>query len=112
MPTIIYIEADGTRHEVELDEQTTLMEGATMNLVPGVEGMCGGICSCATCHCYIEGEWQDKLQPPQPNELAMLDTAKSRKDSSRLGCQILASWEMEGMEVHLPAEQGSIPQGD
>ena len=52
----------------------------------------------------------EKLETPQPNELAMLDTAKSRKDTSRLGCQILASWEMEGMEVHLPEEQGSLPQ--
>jgi 2Fe-2S ferredoxin len=109
MPNITYIEADGTRHEVELEEQTSLMEGATMNLVPGVEGMCGGIASCATCHCYIDGEWADKLHPPQPNELAMLDTAKNRRDSSRLGCQILVSWEMEGMEVHLPEEQGSVP---
>ena len=78
-----------------------------MNLVPGVEGMCGGVTSCATCHCYIEGEWADKLQAPQPNELAMLDTAKYRRQSSRLGCQILVSWDMEGMEVHLPEEQGS-----
>jgi len=109
MPTIIYVEADGSRHEVELDEQTNLMEGATMNLVPGVEGMCGGIASCATCHCYIEGEWADKLPQPSPAELNMLSTAKHRKDSSRLGCQILVSWEMEGMEVGLPEEQGSVP---
>jgi 2Fe-2S ferredoxin len=106
MPTIIYVEHDGTRHEVEVEEQLTLMEGATMNLVPGVEGMCGGVCSCATCHCYIEGEWAEKLHPPQPGELHMLDTASHRKPSSRLGCQILVSWEMEGMEVHLPPEQG------
>ena len=106
MPTIVYVEHDGTRHEVELEEQTTLMEGATMNLVPGVEGMCGGVCSCATCHCYIEGEWAGKLPPPEPGELQMLDTASHRRDSSRLGCQILVSWEMEGMEVHRPPEQG------
>ncbi len=109
MPKITYVEADGTRHEVDVEEQVSLMEGATMNLVPGVEGVCGGIASCATCHCYIEGAMADKLPAPQPNELAMLDTAKSRKPSSRLGCQILATWEMEGMEVHLPEEQGLLP---
>lgn len=109
MPTITYIEADGTRHEVEVEEQVSLMEGATMNLVPGVEGVCGGIASCATCHCYIEGDIADKLHEPHPNELAMLDTAKSRKPSSRLGCQIMVTWEMEGMEVHLPEDQGSVP---
>jgi 2Fe-2S ferredoxin len=109
MPNIVYVEADGTRHEVELEEQMNLMEGATMNLVPGVEGMCGGIASCATCHCYIEGDMAEKLLEPGPAELNMLATAKDRKDSSRLGCQILVTWEMEGMEVHLPEEQGSLP---
>jgi 2Fe-2S ferredoxin len=109
MPTITYVEADGTRHEVEVEEQVSLMEGATMNLVPGVEGVCGGIASCATCHCYIEGDITEKLSEPHANELAMLDTAKSRKPSSRLGCQIMVTWEMEGMEVHLPEEQGSVP---
>jgi 2Fe-2S ferredoxin len=108
MPNIVYVEADGTRHEVELEEQMNLMEGATMNLVPGVEGMCGGIASCATCHCYIEGEMAEKLPERGPAELKMLATAKERKDSSRLGCQVLVSWEMEGMEVHLPEEQGSV----
>jgi 2Fe-2S ferredoxin len=111
MPTIFYIEHDGTRHEVEVEEQMNLMEGATLNMVPGVEGMCGGVCSCATCHCYIEGEWADKLPDPAPGELAMLDTAKTRAATSRLGCQILVSWEMEGMEVTLPQEQGSVDPG-
>ena len=110
MPNIIYIEHDGTRHEVEVEEQVSLMEGAIMNLVPGVEGMCGGIASCATCHCYIDEPWKSKLPEQGPQELHMLETAKNRKDNSRLGCQVLVSWEMEGMEVHLPPEQGSIPQ--
>lgn len=109
MPNIVYVEADGTRHEVEIEEQMNLMEGATMNMVPGVEGMCGGIASCATCHCYIEGEWADKLPARGEGELRMLATAKHRKDNSRLGCQILVTWDMEGMEVHLPEEQGSEP---
>ncbi len=109
MPNIIYVEPDGTRHEVELEEQMNLMEGATMNLVPGVEGMCGGIASCCTCHCYIDESWADKLNDIGLQEEAMLATAKERRDSSRLGCQVLVTWEMEGMEVHLPEEQGSIP---
>ena len=50
MPMIIFVEHDGTRHEVEAEEQMNLMEVATMNLVPGVEGMCGGL---ASCHCYF-----------------------------------------------------------
>ena len=79
-----------------------------MNLVPGVEGMCGGIASCCTCHCYIDGPWSDKLNEIGPQEEAMLATAKERREGSRLGCQVLVTWEMEGMEVHLPEEQGSV----
>ncbi len=109
MPNIIFVEHDGTRHEVEVEEQMNLMEAATMNMVPGVEGMCGGIASCATCHCYIEDPWKEKLQPQGPQELHMLETAKNRKENSRLGCQVLVTWEMEGMEVNLPVEQGSEP---
>ncbi len=111
MPSIVYVEHDGTRHEVELEEQDNLMEGAIMNMVPGVEGMCGGVASCATCHCYIEPPFAAKAAPMGPQEEHMLATAKSRKDTSRLGCQVLVTWEMEGMEVHLPPEQGSEPLG-
>ena len=109
MPTITYVEHDGTRHEVEAEEQVSLMEAAIMNMVPGVEGMCGGVASCATCHCYIDEPWKEKLPPQGPQELHMLDTAKNRKENSRLGCQVLVTWEMEGMEVQLPVEQGSEP---
>ena len=50
MPKIVYIEADGTRKELEVEVGYTVMEGATMNGVEGVEAECGGACSCATCH--------------------------------------------------------------
>ena len=109
MPNIIFVEHGGTRHEVEAEEQMNLMEVATMNLGPGVEGMCGGVASCATCHCYINDPWKEKLEAQGPQELHMLETAKNRQDNSRLGCQVLVTWEMEGMEVHLPEEQGSEP---
>lgn len=106
MAKIVYIEADGSRHEVEVDEDLSLMEGATLNMVPGVEGMCGGVCSCATCHCYIEAEWADKLPAPEPGELEMLAAASHRKASSRLGCQVKVTAALDGMEVYLPEEQG------
>ncbi|MDR3416849.1 MAG: 2Fe-2S iron-sulfur cluster-binding protein [Nevskia sp.] len=106
MVAITYIEHDGTRHRVDVDADMTLMEGATLNMVPGVIGMCGGICSCATCHCYIPAAWQDKLLPPSPGELNMLDSASHRRPNSRLGCQIVVTAALEGMEVELPVEQG------
>jgi 2Fe-2S ferredoxin len=106
MVAITYIEHDGTRHCVDVDEGANLMIGATLNMVPGVEGMCGGICSCATCHCYVPKSWQQRIPAPTQGELDMLEAATDRRESSRLGCQVTVTAEMEGMEVHLPEVQG------
>ena len=107
MVAITYVEHDGTAHTVDVDEGMNLMEGATLNMVPGVVGMCGGICSCATCHCYVPEEWRDRLPDSTLGERNMLSTAKYRQDNSRLGCQIVVTAELDGMVVNLPAEQGS-----
>src|SRR5581483_8551635 len=106
MVAITYIEHDGRRHTVDVHVDMILMEGATLNLVPGIVGMCGGICSCATCHCYIPEAWKDRLEPPSPGELSMLEGASHRRENSRLGCQIVVRQEMDGMEVEMPVGQG------
>ena len=84
----------------------SLMEGATLNMVPGVEGICGGICSCATCHCYIPDEWTDRIPELSEGEALMLESASHRRPDSRLGCQIPVTADMDGMRVVLPVEQG------
>lgn len=106
MPNITYVEHDGTEHLIEVDEDMNLMEGAVLNMVPGVEGVCGGICSCATCHCYIPDQWLDKLPPITKGEEIMLESASHRKPNSRLGCQIAVSAELDGLRVDLPEDQG------
>lgn len=105
MVAITYVEHDGTEHCVDVDEEMSLMEGATLNMVPGVEGMCGGICSCATCHCYIPEQWQQLMTEPSEGENAMLENALDRRPNSRLGCQISVHSAMAGMRVELPKEQ-------
>lgn len=106
MVAITYVEHDGTAHTVEVEPGLSLMEGATLNLVPGVEGMCGGICSCATCHCYLPEEWYERLPAPSLGERNMLETAGEVRATSRLGCQVAVSEDMDGMRVGLPAHQG------
>lgn len=54
MPVITFIEHNGKAHQVEAEVGSTLMQAAQFNLVPGILGDCGGSCSCATCHCYID----------------------------------------------------------
>lgn len=105
MPKVIYIEADGTQHPVEVDAGLSLMEGSVLNDVPGIVGLCGGICSCATCHCYIAPEWAAKLAEPSEGELAMLERALDRRADSRLGCQIAVTPQLDGIIVRLPEHQ-------
>jgi 2Fe-2S ferredoxin len=104
---ITYIEHDGTKHEIDVPNGDSLMEGAVANGIPGIDAVCGGICVCATCSCYIElSEPQSKkVPPPDSQELATLEEVLHRKENSRLSCQILASDVLDGLRVYLPKEQ-------
>lgn len=105
MPKITFIESNGTAHEVEAEVEMSLMEAATINMVPGIDGMCGGICSCATCHCYIPDDWKDKLPAMETGEEIMLETANHVTANSRLGCQVSITEDMDGITINLPEEQ-------
>jgi 2Fe-2S ferredoxin len=105
MATVHYINDDGERHTVDVEDGMTLMEGAQLNSIPGIVAECGGMCSCATCHCYIKGEWAAKLPAMAEAEKKMLQTANQPQDSSRLSCQIIMDDSLEGIEVHIPSSQ-------
>lgn len=105
MPKITFIEPNSTRHEVEADDGMTVMEAAVKNSVPGIEAECGGACSCATCHVYVDDEWREKTGQPDEMEEDMLDFAFDVRDSSRLSCQIKVSDELDGLVVHVPEKQ-------
>jgi ferredoxin, 2Fe-2S len=105
MVAIIYVEHDGTEHPVDVDEEMSLMEGATLNMVPGIEGMCGGICSCATCHCFVALTDQQGMPEVSEGEEQMLEGVAERRGESRLGCQIPVTASMAGLRVHLPESQ-------
>ena len=106
MAKITYIEFDGSETELEVQEGWSLMQAAVSNGVEGIEAECGGSCCCATCHCYIEDAFADKLEPAADNELGMLEeTVSERKGNSRLACQVKVTADMDGMHVHLPELQ-------
>lgn len=105
MPTVTYIQANGESHEVELDVGTSLMQGAVDNMIDGILAECGGCCSCATCHCYIEESWQDKVDPASEMETDLLDCVTDPKDTSRLSCQVKVTDALDGLIVHLPESQ-------
>lgn len=105
MPKITYISPEGTRYDVDAEVGTTVMENAVKNLVPGIEAECGGACSCATCHVYVDEAWVEATGQPAPMEEDMLDFAADPRATSRLSCQIKVSEELDGLIVHLPARQ-------
>lgn len=105
MPTIIYLEHNGTRHEVEVAVGMSVMEGAVSQGIPGIVAECGGSCSCATCHCYVDEAWLDRVGEPEAMEAAMLPFALEPRDNSRLSCQLEVTEELDCLVVRLPAAQ-------
>ena len=105
MPKITYIDNDGAVRTIEAEAGSTVMETAVNNDVSGILATCGGSCSCATCHVYVDEEWFEKLPEPEIEELDMLDTAHDLEPTSRLSCQIKVSDEIDGLIVRIPPRQ-------
>lgn len=106
MIKITYIDSEGTARTVEAEQGATVMETAIRNGIPGIEAECGGACSCATCHVYVDEEWEDAAGAPQPMEEDMLDFAYDVRPNSRLSCQIRVKPELDGLVVRTPTRQG------
>lgn len=106
MPKIIFVDADGTRHEVDAKSGVSIMENAISNNIDGIEAECGGSCMCATCHCFIEEEFAANIPAMESDEDEMLGfAAEERRATSRLSCQVKMTDELDGIVVNLPAEQ-------
>lgn len=104
MITITFILKDGSRQSVDADGEASVMQVATFNNIRGIEGACGGFCSCATCHVYVESG--HALPPPAADEESMLaGTAAKRAQNSRLACQIRITPELDGLVVRMPDRQ-------
>jgi 2Fe-2S ferredoxin len=105
MPKVTFVQRDGTPSEVSAAVGDSVMETAIDNDIEGIVAECGGACSCATCHVYVENDWLDKLPPPDSLEDGMLDCVIDRRPNSRLSCQIRVSDEIDGIVVRVPASQ-------
>jgi 2Fe-2S ferredoxin len=105
MPKITFIDSGGIARTIDAEVGQTVMETAIKNDVPGIEAECGGACACATCHVYIEPEWQEKVGGPSPMEEDMLDFGFDVRPNSRLSCQIKVSDELDGLVVRTPERQ-------
>ncbi|TXS95867.1 2Fe-2S iron-sulfur cluster binding domain-containing protein [Parahaliea maris] len=105
MPSITFISHDGVEKEVHVAPGTSVMQAAIDNAVSGILADCGGACSCATCHCYVDEAWKEKVPAAEDIEAQMLDFVMDPEENSRLSCQIVVSEELDGLIVRLPASQ-------
>ncbi|MCS4253054.1 2Fe-2S ferredoxin [Rhodococcus erythropolis] len=105
MPTVTYIQPDGTAHRVDVPVGVSLMKAAVSNDVAGIVGECGGSAVCATCHVYVENT-TSPLGEPSGDEDEMLDwTATPRQTNSRLSCQVVPLVAECELTVRVPEAQ-------
>lgn len=83
----------------------SVMQGAVANGVRGIIGECGGACSCATCHVYVDPAWLNRVGERNAAEKALLEEVIDGQPNSRLSCQIKVTEDIEGLIVRLPARQ-------
>lgn len=107
MPRMTFVEPDGTRREVDAPVGLSLLEIAHDNDID-IEGACGGSMSCSTCHVIVDPAWFAKLAAPEEEEEDMLDLAFGLTRTSRLGCQIVITEELDGLIVTLPDETRNL----
>jgi 2Fe-2S ferredoxin len=102
MSRMTFIEPNGTRREVDAPDGLSVLEIAHRNKIE-LEGACEGSLACSTCHVIVDQEWYGKLDDAKEDEEDMLDLAFGLTRTSRLGCQIIMSPELDGLVVTLPA---------
>lgn len=101
MPKISFIDSDGVRKEIDAPVGVSLLKLAR-ELDLDVPGSCGGSCACATCHMILPQDLYDRLPAPTESEEDMLDLAFGLTKTSRLGCQVKVTEDMDGAVITVP----------
>jgi 2Fe-2S ferredoxin len=107
MPKITFVKPDGTHQEVDAPVDISVLEIAHKNKID-LEGACEGSLACSTCHVIVDQEWYERLPEVTEDEEDMLDLAFGLTHTSRLGCQIIITPELDGLIVRLPSATRNI----
>jgi ferredoxin, 2Fe-2S len=110
MPKMTFIDRDGTPHEVDAPIGQSVLEIAHRHKID-IEGACEGSLACSTCHVIVDAEWYELLKEATEDEEDMLDLAFGLTKTSRLGCQIVMTEELDGLTVSLPAATRNVLNG-
>ena len=101
MPKLVFVLPDGEKKEIDAPNGVSVLEVAHQNHI-NLEGACEGSLACSTCHVVVDKEYYDQLEEATEEEEDMLDLAFGLTHTSRLGCQIIMSDDLDGLTVHLP----------
>jgi len=103
MPTVVYQLPDGSTASVDVPPGQTVMDGSVRNNLPGIVAECGGSCSCATCHVYVDEGSSLLFSEPTTEEQDLLEFLDGVQPCSRLACQLVLTTDMEIVRVTVPA---------
>ena len=98
MADMVIVDRDGTEHTVEGKTGVSVME-TLRELDYGIAAICGGMCSCATCHIYVDDAWAARLPAAQGDEKELLQELSGRRPNSRLSCQVPFTADLAGLKV-------------
>jgi 2Fe-2S ferredoxin len=104
MPQLVVVTRDGTERTVEGESGLSVMEVIRDAGFDELLALCGGCCSCATCHVHVDPAFADKLSPMSEDENDLLDSSDHRDETSRLSCQITLDDGLDGLKVTIAAE--------
>lgn len=104
MPKLIVVNRAGAEQVVDGDNGLSVMEVIRDNGFDELLALCGGCCSCATCHVYVDPAFADALPAMTEDENDLLDSSDHRNDSSRLSCQVVLSDALDGLRVTIAPE--------
>ncbi len=104
MSVLKVVDRDGVEHEVQAQPGLKVME-VLRELDYGVAAICGGMCSCATCHVFVDPEWAGRLPAPMSDEKELLSELSHCQALSRLSCQIEFTPVLDGLKVTIAPDE-------
>jgi 2Fe-2S ferredoxin len=106
MPRVTYLLPDRSVHEIDVPCGQSVMDGSVRNNLAGIIAECGGSCSCATCHVYVDDASQAWFDDASDEERELLEFAEGARPNSRLSCQLIITDGCDGVRVEVPDTNG------
>lgn len=104
MPKLIVVNRAGDETSIDAREGISVMEAIRDNGFDELLALCGGCCSCATCHVFVDAEWSGTVGGASSDEDDLLDSSDHRGERSRLSCQIMMTAALDGLRVAIAPE--------